>query len=160
MKGPFGTRTPASRSKMGVWGSWRARGRSPSTPKSQRMVPWPGGKAVGLVGKQLGTHLTWVLMTGHLLVLRIQWPQRRSSFPKLHVQVLSSPRGCYSHTALFLSLASRVVAAAAVAATVGVQLHTQTLGSWGLAPRTTRDLSFSRVRYLWRLVLKSIPFKC
>lgn len=120
----------------------------------------------GLVGKQSGWlrdhggHLTWVLMTGHLLVLRIQWPQRRSSFPKLHVQVLSSPRGCYSHTALFLSLASRVVAAAAAAATVGVHSHTQTLGSWGLAPRTTRDLSFSRVRYLWRLVLKSIPFKC
>lgn len=32
-------------------------------------------------------HLTWVLMTGHLLVLRIQWPWRPSFFPKLHVWV-------------------------------------------------------------------------
>lgn len=32
-------------------------------------------------------HLTWILMTGHLLVLRIQRPRRPGLFPQLHVWV-------------------------------------------------------------------------
>lgn len=45
----------------------------------------PGG-----VRDQLRTaqgHLTWVLVTGHLLVLGIQRPRRPGLFPQLHVWV-------------------------------------------------------------------------
>lgn len=47
----------------------------------------------GLVERQWGWlknhrgHLTWVLMTGHLLILRIQRPRRPSFFPQLHIWV-------------------------------------------------------------------------
>lgn len=44
------------------------------------------GKKWGWLRDHQG-HLTWVLMTGHLLVLRIQWPRRPSFFSKLHIWV-------------------------------------------------------------------------
>lgn len=51
-----------------------------------------GGEAKGAKGGhgQMRTtrgHLTWVLMTGHLLVFGIQWPRRPGLFPQLHVWV-------------------------------------------------------------------------
>lgn len=107
---------------VGCW--WPRPGRG---PRRRCRLGW-GQLGRGPAGDVIVIHdedVHWVLMTGHLLVLRIQWPRRPSFFSKLHIWVPPRPRG--RHAALFLSPASRMVAAAAAA--------TQTLGSGGRAPR-------------------------
>lgn len=50
-----------------------------------------GGQSAGSARRSPGP-LTWVLVTGHLLVLGVQRPRRPGLFPQLHVWALSEGR--------------------------------------------------------------------
>lgn len=92
-------KTTAYPSKIGVWGSWRSGGRSPGTPESQKMVPWPGGKALVLVeGPQKPTYLEYhgSTSTGPQTPVTLG----SSFFLKLHFCVCLLLQGL--HKALFL----------------------------------------------------------
>ena len=69
---------------VGCW--WPRPGRG---PRRRCRLGW-GQLGRGPAGDVIVIHdedVHWVLMTGHLLVLRIQWPRRPSFFSKLHIWV-------------------------------------------------------------------------
>ena len=114
---------------MGVWGSWRSGGRSPGTPESQKMVPWPGGKALVLVeGPQKPTYLDYhgSPSTGPQTPVALG----SSFFVKFHFCVCLLLQGL--HKALFLLPASWMLA--------GITGDTQTPVSGG--EDTRPDVTF------------------
>ena len=114
---------------MGVWVSWRSGGRSPGTPESQKMVPWPGGKALVLVeGPQKPTYLDYhgSPSTGPQTPVALG----SSFFVKFHFCVCLLLQGL--HKALFLLPASWMLA--------GITGDTQTPVSGG--EDTRQDVTF------------------